>query len=337
MAAWFIYYFHKKGAICVFKYILRRLIAIIPKFFVITLILFVMLELSPGDPLTRMVDPTTYSEMTDHMKEQYRERLGLNKPPIQRYFEWVGGIFVGDFGYSTSQNRPIVDILAERMPYSMELQFGSMFFSTIIAIVLGYLCAVHQRTILDYFASGIATIGASLPDYFFALAFMIIFAQILGWFPTGGRMPTDVKDPTIIDRLPYLVLPIASMTFSQICGWVRFIKVTMVDVMNKDYIKTARAKGISETKVNIKHCLRNALPPVVTSLVMRIPAIIGGSVVIEQIFNYPGMGSVSLNASQNLDLPLGLFNIALSATLTLLASTMVDIALAAVDPRIRFE
>lgn len=320
-----------------FKYILRKLLAIIPKFFAITLILFVMLELSPGDPLTRMVDPDTYANMTDHMMEEYRERLGLNKPAIQRYFEWVGGIFVGDFGYSTSKNRPVADIIVERMPYSMELQFGSMIISTVIAIVLGYLCAVHQRTFLDYFASGVSAVGISLPDYFFALAFMIIFAQILGWFPTGGRVPTDVKDPTFWDRLPYLVLPITAMTFHQICGLLRFIKTTMLDVMNKDYIKTARAKGISETKVNIKHCLRNAMPPVVTSLVMKIPAIIGGSVVIEQIFNYPGMGQVTLNASQNLDMPLGLFNIAISATLTLLASTLVDIALAAVDPRIRFE
>lgn len=320
-----------------FKYILRKLLAIIPKFFAITLILFVMLELSPGDPLTRMVDPDTFATMTDHMKEEYRERLGLNKPAIQRYFEWVGGIFVGDFGYSTSKNRPVADIIVERMPYSMELQFGSMIISTVIAIVLGYLCAVHQRTFLDYFASGVSAVGISLPDYFFALAFMIIFAQILGWFPTGGRVPTDVKDPTFWDRLPYLVLPITAMTFHQICGLLRFIKTTMLDVMNKDYIKTARAKGISETKVNVKHCLRNAMPPVVTSLVMKIPAIIGGSVVIEQIFNYPGMGQITLNASQNLDMPLGLFNIAISATLTLLASTLVDIVLAAVDPRIRFE
>lgn len=320
-----------------FKYILRKLLAIIPKFLAITLILFFMLELSPGDPLTRMVDPDTYANMTDHMKEEYRERLGLNKTPIERYFSWLGGIFVGDFGYSTSTNRPVADVIAERMPYSMELQFGSMIISTIIAIVLGYLCAVHQRTFLDYFASGIAAVGISLPDYFFALGFMIIFAQILGWFPTGGRMPTDVANPTFWDRLPYLVLPITAMTFHQICGLLRFIKTTMLDVMNKDYIKTARAKGISETKVNIKHCLRNAMPPVVTSLVMKIPAIIGGSVVIEQIFNYPGIGSVTLRASQNLDMPLGLFNIAISATLTLLASTLVDIVLAAVDPRIRFE
>jgi len=321
----------------VFKYILRKLLAIIPKFFAITLILFIMLELSPGDPLTRMVDPDTFSNMTDHQKEQFLERIGYDDPPVVRYFKWVGGIFVGDFGYSTSTNRPVADIIAERMPYSMELQFSSMIIATAIAIVLGYLCAVHQRTFVDYFASGVSAVGVSLPDYFFALAFMIIFAQMLGWFPTGGRMPTDVENPTFWDRLPYLILPIAAMTFHQICGLVRFIRTTMVDVMNKDYIKTARSKGISETKVNVKHCLRNAMPPVVTSLVMKLPSIIGGSVVIEQIFNYPGMGSVTLRASQNLDMPLGLFNIAISALLTLLASTLVDIVLAAVDPRIRFE
>ena len=320
-----------------FKYILRKLLAIIPKFFAITLILFIMLELSPGDPLTRMIGPDQYGEMTEHQKNEWRERLGLNDPAIVRYFDWLGGMFVGDFGYSTSTNRPVMDIIIERMPYSMELQFSSIILSTIIGIALGYICAVFQRTFVDYFCSGVSAIGVSLPDYFFALAFMIIFAQILGWFPTGGRIPTDVSDPTLWDRIPYMVLPISAMTFGMVCGLVRFIRTTMLDVMNKDYIKTARSKGISETKVNIKHCLRNAMPPVVTSLVMRLPSIIGGSVVIEQIFNYPGMGAMTLRASQNLDMPLGLFNIAVSALLTLLASTFVDIALAAVDPRIRFE
>ncbi len=320
-----------------FKYILRKLLAIIPKFFAITLILFIMLELSPGDPLTRMIGPDQYGEMTEHQKEEWRERLGLNDPAVVRYFDWLGGMFVGDFGYSTSTNRPVMDIIIERMPYSMELQFTAIILSTIIGIVLGYICAVFQRTFVDYFTSGVSAVGVSLPDYFFALAFMIIFAQILGWFPTGGRMPTDIKDPTLWDRIPHMVLPIAAMTFGMVCGLVRFIRTTMLDVMNKDYIKTARSKGISETRVNVKHCLRNAMPPVVTSLVMRLPGIIGGSVVIEQIFNYPGMGSMTLRASQNLDMPLGLFNIAVSALLTLLASTFVDIALAAVDPRIRFE
>lgn len=320
-----------------FKYILRKLLQIIPKFLAITVILFVMLELSPGDPLTRQIPPDLYGELTEHQKDTYRERLGLNRPAVVRYFDWLTGILRLDFGYSTSRNRPVADIIFERMPYSMELQFTSIVLSSILGIVLGFLCAVYQRTIVDYFTSGVVAVGVSLPNYFFALAFMVIFAQILGWFPTGGRVPLNVPNPTIFQRIPFMVLPIAAITFHLICGLVRFVRTTMCDVMNKDYIKTARSKGISETKVNIKHCLRNALPPVMTSLVMRIPSVIGGSVVIEQIFNYPGMGAIALNAAQNLDMPLGLFNTALSATLVLLCSTLVDIVLAAIDPRIRFE
>lgn len=320
-----------------FKYALRKILAMIPKILAITVLLFVLLELTPGDPLTRMVDPQTYAEMTDVQKDQYRAKFGLDRPAYVRYFDWLFDFVRGDFGFSTMTGTPIVDQVADRLPYSIELNFYSLIFAAILGIVFGFLCAVFQRTPIDYFFSGISAFGTSLPQYFFALAFMIIFGVELGWLPVGNRMPTDGTVVTFWTRLPYMILPIGTMTFGLVCGVVRYTRTTMVEVMNKDYIKTARAKGISETAVNVKHCLRNAMSPIMTFLVMRLPQLVGGSVVIEQTFNYLGIGNLSMSATTANDAPLCLFCICLTAIMTLVASTLVDIVAAMMDPRVRFE
>ncbi len=319
------------------KYSLRKLLAIIPKFFAITIILFIFLELSPGDPVTRMIGPDLYHKLSEYQIEEYRESLGLNRPAVVRYLSWLTGLFKGDLGYSMSTGLPIADMLAVRMPYSMELQFGALLLSSIFGVVLGFLCAVFQRTPIDYVNSGISVLGVSMPDYFFAIIFMLIFSVGLGWFPTGGRMPTDVANPTIWDRIPYMVLPIGSMTFTLTCGVVRETRTLMVDIMNKDYIKTARAKGLPEFVVNVKHVLRNTMAPLMVALVSRLPMLFGGSIVIEQVFNYIGLGQMSMSASKLLDAPVCLFNITVTAVITLITSTLMDIVVAAFDPRVRFE
>jgi len=321
----------------VLKYSLRKILAMIPKMFVITIIMFVILEALPGDPLARSIDPNAYGEMTEYEREQARERLGLNRPAPVRYFEWLGNILQGDLGYSTTTKQPINQMVAQRLPASMELNFYALIISAVIGVFFGFLCAVFQRTPIDYTLSGISAFGISLPEYFFALAFMIIFSVKLDWFPAGGRVPTDTLDPTFWERLPYMILPIGTLVFTMVCGLVRHTRTTTVDVMNKDYIKTARAKGLSETVVNLKHGLRNALPPVMTMLVMRLPRLMGGAIVIEQVFNYIGIGTMSMTASKAGDAPVCLFTCVISAIMTLVASTLVDIVTAALDPRVRFE
>lgn len=318
------------------KYTVRKLLAVIPKALIITVIMFIILEALPGDPLARSIDPVVYGNMTDYQKEMERERLGLNKSPVVRYFEWLGNLLQGDLGYSTTSKQPINQMVAQRLPYSIELNFYALILSAIIGVFFGFLCAVFQRTPIDYTLSGISAFGISLPEYFFALAFMIIFSTKLDWFPAGGRMPTT-GETDIIARLPYMVLPIGTLVFTMVCGLVRHTRTTTVDVMNKDYIKTARAKGLPESIVNLKHGLRNALPPVMTMLVMRLPRLMGGAIVIEQVFNYIGIGTLSMNASKSGDAPVCLFCCVISALMTLVASTLVDIVTAALDPRVRFE
>ena len=321
------------------KYTLRKLIYMIPKILAITVVLFFLLELTPGDPVSRMTPPDLYAEMTEHQRWLAREELGLNDPAPLRYIRWLGGLLQGDFGYSTSKRAPVIDLVADRLPASMELTFYSLILSAIIGVFFGFLCAVYQRTAVDYIVGGVSVVGISLPEFFFALVFMLTFSVWWPILPTGGRVPTDVPVDTINfwNRLPYMILPIGTLTFTMVCGVVRFTRITMLDVMNKDYIKTARAKGISETKVNVKHVLRNAMPPVMTTLVMRLPRLVGGSVVIEQCFNYQGIGLLGMAATQANDAYMCLFTCFVGAMMSLLASTLVDVVIAAMDPRVRFE
>lgn len=320
-----------------FKYTLRKLLALLPKLLIITIICFTMMELLPGDPLSRTIDPIQYHEMGEYQRDQMREALGLNDPAIVRYFRWLGGILKGDLGYSTQSGRPIADMLKDRLPFTMELNLYALIISTIIGIIFGFLTAVFKNTIIDYTIGTASILGISLPEFFFGLVFMVIFALKLDWLPSAGRVPPRVEDPTFWQRLPYMILPVATISVAMVAGLQRYTRTTMLDVLGKDYIKTARSKGLNEVTVNVKHGLRNALTPVMTLLVMRIPRVVGGSVVIEQVFSYMGIGQMMLEASTAGDSPLALISTCMTGAMTLLASTLVDIVAAMLDPRVRFE
>lgn len=328
---------HRKGSITLLKYTLRKLLALIPKLLVITLVCFLMMELLPGDPLSRTMNPEMYNELSEQQKFELRESMGLNDPSPIRYLRWLGGILQGDLGYSTQSGLPIADMLKDRLPFTMELNLYALIISTIVGVVFGFLTAIFRNTIIDYAVGTCSILGLSLPDFFFGLIFMVVFALKLKWFPGSGRVPTGVEDPTLWDRIPYMVLPVATMTVSMIGGLQRYTRTSMLDVLNKDYIKTARSKGLNEVSVNVKHGLRNAMTPVMTMLVMRIPRLVGGAIVIEQVFSYHGIGQMMLNASTAGDTTLSLVSTCMTGAMTLLASTLVDIFAALLDPRVRFD
>lgn len=320
------------------KYTLRKLLALIPKLLVILLICFLFMEMLPGDALSRTMDPMIYNELSEAQKIAKREEMGLNDPAPIRFLRWIGNVIRGEFGYSATTGEPVWEILKVTLKFSMELTAWALVLSTIIGIIAGFITAVFKNTVLDYAIGTVSIIGISLPDFFFGLMFIIIFVLKLNTgLPGNGRMPAGVMNPTFWDRLPYMVLPVACMTFGMVAGLQRYTRTTMLDVLNKDYIKTARSKGLNEVTVNVKHALRNSTTPVMTMLVMRIPRLVGGSVVIEQVFGYYGIGDRMLKATQAGDMNVALIGTCMTGALTLLASTLVDLVTALLDPRVRFE
>ena len=317
------------------KYTLRKFLGLIPKLLVISLVLFFALELLPGDALTRTMPPDQYHQLTEVQKNDLREALGLNDPAFVRYFRWLGDLVRGDFGYSSSTGQNIGSMLAGRLPYTIELAFYGLLLATVLGLLLGFLSAVMKNTIVDYFCTTISVLGISLPEFFFGIIWLVLFALTLKWFPAGGRMP--VGDDSFFARIPYMVLQVITMAVSLTAALVRYTKSSMLDVLGKDYIKTARSKGMNEVTVNFKHAFRNSLIPTMTLIVMRIPMLVGGSVVIETVFNYAGVGNMAMEALTAGDIPVVMITTMTTAVLVLISSTMVDIVTAMLDPRVRLE
>ncbi len=315
-----------------FKYTLRKFFALIPKLLLISLLLFIGQDALPGDALTRNMSPMDYNALTEWQREQAREEMGLNDPAPQRYIKWIGRLLQGDLGYSSTSKNSIAEMLADRLPETMLLAITSLLIAYVLGILGGVLCALHRNSILDQTIVGI-TIGlSSIPGFFLGLCLLVVFSLNLGWFPTGGRF-----DPFTGARLPYLVLPLLSLTLSHFSGVVRYTRTYMLDVMNKDYVKTARLKGIKEYKVIAKHVLRIAIIPLMTGFILDLPGMLSGSMVIEQIFNYPGMGELSVRASGALDIPVIMILTMVSAVSVIICSAMVDLVIAMLDPRVRLE
>jgi len=316
------------------KYFVVRLAALLPKLFFITIIIFIGLQFVPGDAVSRTISPETYAKLSPDQLEELRSKLGLNDNMVLQYFRWMTGILQGDFGYSLTTGGSISSMIAQRLPATFELAAAGLVISTVFGLLLGFISAIKKNSFIDYFNTTIGMIGISVPEFFLGLCAILLFAIHLKWFPTGGRM--EFGKEAFLDRIQYLVLPSICLGISLIATLMRYTRGSMLDVLSKDYIKVARSKGLSELKINIKHGLRNALIPIMVVLVLRIPFLVGGTVVIENVFNYPGMGSLLLNAIAGSDMPVVMIASMLIAAAILLSSFMADTFTAMLDPRIRF-
>lgn len=318
------------------RYIIRKVVAMIPKMLIISLIVFFGLQLLPGDPITRTFPPEQLAKLTETQIETLREAAGLNDPLMVQYFSWLTRILKGDLGYSLTSKSNIGQMLAARLPYTMELAGWSLLISSILGIAFGFLAAVRQNTLTDYSLTGFSVLGISVPEFFFGIMFIMLFSMKLGWLPSGGR--TSAEDTgAFFSHAKYLIMPVLCLGISFLASLTRYTRGCMLDVMNKDYIKTARSKGISESSVYFKHGLRNALSPVMTLLIFQLPSLVCGVVVIETVFNYPAVGTMLIQAINAADMPTVMVTAMIIAIVTLIASTLVDIVAAALDPRIRLE
>lgn len=309
------------------------MLQIVPMLLFISFIIFVALQLTGIDPIYFMISPDMAGS-ADNI-EALRESLGLNDPLFTRYFRWLGDVLKGDFGYSIVSGTPIRSIVATRLPATLELSAFALVFSTVIGVTIGIISAIRQNGIVDYIGRTFAVLGQSIPQFFFGIIMILVIAIRLKWFPTAGRMSPDAVG--FSGRLSHIVLPGLTLTLSMCAVLMRYARNTMLDVMNSDYIKTARSKGIPEWKVYLKHGFRNAVGPVLVILCFRLPMLIGGSVVIEEVFSWPGVGRVLAQSVVSGDYPVILAVTLLIAAAILVASFLVDILTAALDPRVRLE
>lgn len=315
------------------KYILKKMLAMIPMLLVISMIVFFGLQLTGIDPINFMVSPDVLSANAANV-DALRESLGLNDPLILQYFHWLSNVFTGNLGYSFSGSS-IAETIAVRLPYTFELAGWSLLLSAIIGIGIGIASAIDQNGVLDYVGRVLAVLGQAIPQFLVGIILIQILSIQLGWFPASNRVSPDATN-AFVDAVQHLFLPVLTLTIGMVAVLMRYARNTMLDVLNSDYIKTARSKGIPEWKVYLKHGFRNAMKPVLVILLFRIPMLVGGSVVIESVFSYPGIGLTMTNAITSGDYPVVLITTLIIAAAMLVCSFMVDVCNAMLDPRVRF-
>lgn len=316
-----------------FTYSIRKLLVLIPMLLVISFLIYGGLELMPGDAVSFIAGPEAMANMSPEKLDALREALGLNKPFLIRYLNWLGGVLRGNFGYSLTSGTPIAQIVKAKLTATLELSFAALCISSFLGCLLGIFSALRKGSFADTILTVAGMLGLSIPEFFFGLCSLLFFAINNSIFPIGGRLTAG--NGTVTDRLYHLILPALVMGLAMSAGVMRYARSSMFDSINKDYIKTARSKGLPEWRVNLIHGFRTALTPIIVLIGFRLPTLIGGSVVIEQVFQWPGVGSEFIAAVRGQNYPLVMMIALLSVTAVLLASFLVDLLTAILDPRVR--
>lgn len=292
---------------------------------------YFIIKLAPGNPVDMFIDPNTPKEVLELRKEI----LGLNDPVILQYFKWLLNLLHGQLGYSFSSYAPVTKIIGERIGPTLLLASAALIFGMLIAIPVGILSAVKQNTKFDYIMTGLSFIGTSIPQFFLGLGLIYVFAVQLKWFPTGG-MITLGGAGGFWDRLSHMILPVFVLGIVIAGKKVRYVRASMLDVMNMDYLRTANSKGLHPFIVTNKHALRNALLPIITVVGMEIPLLLGGSILIEQIFQWPGIGQLTIQSILSRDYPILMGLNLVAALIVLTTNLLTDLLYAAADPRIKY-
>jgi peptide/nickel transport system permease protein len=299
--------------------------------FMISALIFFASRLSPIDPINAMVPPDMAADSAN--LAQLREELGLNDHIILQYFHWLKNIASGEFGYSLQSGQQISEILALRMPATLELVLSALILSTLLALTLGLFAGAKKGGLADKLSRILAVVGIAMPDFFIGLVLLNIFAYRVAWLPTGNRIaPGQV---TLWDRLPNLILPVSTLTIAMLAVLIRYTRNSVLDTLNRDFVKTARSKGVHEWRVLYSHVFRNSLGPVMVLLAFRLPLLVGGSILVETVFQWPGIGTTIIAAVSASDYPVIMVVSMLIAMVILVASFLVDIIKSILDPRVR--
>lgn len=316
------------------QYILRRLLISVPLLFGITIIIFILADQMPGDAVLAMISDET--PLAEELIELRRGQLGLDQPLPVQYARWMGQVLRGNLGFSFHSGEPVTQVIGSRVVATLELMGAALLVAIVVGVTLGVVSALKQYSVLDYALTFFGFAGISVPGFFVALILIYIFALQLGWLPSSG-ITTAGEDFSLWDNLQHLILPALSLALFRTAIFMRFARSSMLEVINQDYLRTARAKGLRERVIVVRHAFRNALIPIVTIIGMTIPLLFAGSVIIETIFQWPGIGMLFISAVTDRDAPVIMGYVLISAVLVLTANLLTDVVYSWLDPRVRYD
>jgi peptide/nickel transport system permease protein len=322
------------------NYAIRRVLQTIPIIFILSVLLFFMVRSAPGGPLTAA---RRNPNITEEQLQKLEHKLGLDQPLTVQYAKWMGDMLRGSMGESIKFHRPVSEMIIERIPKTFLLVGISFLITILIALPVGILSARKPYSIFDYVATTITFMGQSLPVYWLGLGLILVFYVTLKnpfngnpLFP-GGGMNTIGKEGEILDTLWHLVLPTAALSLGWTAWYSRFLRSNILDVLHADYVRTARAKGLSERIVFYKHALRNAILPLVTLIALDLPSLFAGALYVETIFSWPGMGRLFWDAARGRDYPVLLGVVMITAILIIICNILADLAYGVLDPQVKYE
>ncbi len=311
---------------------LQRLLQLIPVLFGVSVITFSIIHLAPGDPVLLLAG----SEATMEEVAEIRHDMGLDRPLPVQYITWLGKVLRGDLGESFFSNRPVMDLILERFPATIILTIAAMAFAIIVGVSLGLVASLRRDTVLDRATMVGSVMGWSMPPFWIGLVLIILFAVKLRWLPTGGMFSISSMNPTVPDVAKHLILPAFTLGVRHMSYVARLTRSSMLEVLGEDYVRTARAKGLVERVVVMRHALRNALIPVVTVAGVSAGRLLGGAVVVETVFGWPGLGRLTVTGILERDFPLVQGSVLFIAVIFVLVNFVVDMLYAWIDPRIRY-
>lgn len=321
------------------SYILRRILQTLLLLVVLSYLCFNLMALMPGDPVELLI--SSNPKITAEDVARLREFYGLDQPTYVRYQRWVSTILHGDLGYSRTYRIPVAEMLAPSLKYTFILSMASLSLSLLIAIPLGIYCALKPNSKFDYIVNLLSFAGISAPSFWLGIVLIIIFSVKLGWLPAGGYQTTGITYENIFqeitDKAKYLVLPVLSLSIQSIGRFSRFTRSAMLEAMRNDYIRTARAKGLSESTVVWKHGFRNALIPVITIVTLSLSSVFSGALITETFFAYPGAGRLIYTSIIGNDFNVAMVSFIISIAMVLFMSLVADILYGVADPRISYE
>lgn len=312
------------------RFLGQRLFEALVVLFLMSFAIYGLIGLMPGDPIDLMInaDPKLTPDDAARLKALY----GLDRPIVERYWNWLVAALGGDLGYSRVYTKPVIEILFPRLGSTALLLGISLLLSLAIAIPLGVYAALNPYSKADYAVNMFCFAGISLPPFWLALLLILCFAVVLGWLPAGGML--TVGDGGILDRLQYMILPVLTLTIHSVGGFTRFMRASMMETLRQDYVRTARAKGLSEARVVTGHALRNALTPLVTVVALSFGGLFSGALITETMFGWRGMGKTIFDAIMGNDFNLALVGLLLATGFTLLGNFLADLCYAWLDPRV---